>query len=186
MSEAMIEVGDLDAFGFRIGPHCREDSRFREVSVFIAGCDVTRDHQAWAATFASGLRYEADRLKNTINFERYVHLFREFNLSELHSILLRREYPAWGAEQDWDRAAEFHRFMNLTVPETDGIASFLLPSARGLHLTYQLWDEKLQAYERLEVVDGTHRTVLPYDLIRTMEEAAAILERGVAEHLSEE
>lgn len=186
MDDDKIEVGDLNRFGFRIGSHCSEDAQFRDVSVLIAGCDVTRDHQAWAATFARGIRHEAERLKNTINFERYVPLFREFNLSELHSILLRREYPAWGAEQEWDCAAEFHRFMNLCMAETDGFASFLLPSARGLHLTYQLWDEKLQAYERLDVVDGTQRTVLPYDLIRTMEEAAAILERGVAEHLSEE
>ncbi len=166
----MIEVGDLNQFGFRIGP-VGPEPEIREVSIFIHGTDVTPfDNSAYLPTFISHLEADSKYLKQKIDYLKHDKLFHGLNLSEIHNLLLHGSPKIFRDEREWSTVDEAHRFAQWGET-TDGFVAFLVPYFDRLYLTYQIWPESRS--ELLDVIDSTETT--PHYLIRTLDEAIAIL-----------
>lgn len=172
----MREIGDSNRFGFRIGPP-NLHAEIREVAVFIHGENVTdRDSSAYLPSYVEGLRRQSYVLKRRLNFEKYVELFRAYNLTEIHNILLQGDSSLFLNDREWSEVAGFYRFMELGEPNTDGFAAFLIPANDGLSLTYQRMTAESN-FAKVDVVHGVDQ-VLPYELIRTIDEAIYLLTSG--------
>ena len=165
----MLEIGDVTRFGFRIGPPAFE-AEVREVAIFINGENVTdRDSSAYLPSYVAGLRRQSDVLKGRMNFEKYAQMFRAYNLSEVHNILVHGDSSLFLNDRERADIADFHRFMDLGEPNSDLFTAFLLPANGGLSLTYQRLSVK-ENFARVDVVSGVDH-LLPYELITTIDEA---------------
>lgn len=169
----MHDIGDTNRFGFRIGPP-NFHADIRDVAIFINGENVTeRDNSAYLPSYVDGLRRQSDVLKRTLNFERYADVFREYNLTEIHNILVHGDRSLFENDRERCDIADFHRFMDLGEPNTDLFVAFLLPVDNGLSLTYQRRTAG-RDLGRVDVVNGVD-VLLPYELIRTIDEAIFLL-----------
>jgi hypothetical protein len=174
-----MDIGDLNRFGFRIGPSTRS-AEARNVSIFIHGINLCRcDPLAYLPSFLGGLRSQSSSLKKCLNFERYADQFRDLNVSQIHNAFLHRDPAIFTDDQDRLRVAAFHQFLALNEPNTDCFAAYLIPSCRGaLCLTCQLAIDGSGRFEKLDVVDGVAE-IWPYELIRTIDAAIDYLETSV-------
>lgn len=170
---ATRDVGDVNRFGFRIDRPGSE-AEIRGVAVFINGENVTEDDsEAYLPSYVAGLRLQSDILKRRLNFERYAALFREYNLTEAHNILLHGDSALFENDREWWNIADFCRFMDMGEPNTDLFVAFLLPADVGLSLTYQCRGRDGD-FVRVDVVKGIDN-VQPYELIKTIDEAIIVL-----------
>lgn len=169
----MPDVGDIHRFGFRIGPRGPEEET-RDVAIFINGENVTsRDSSVYLPSFVGGLQYESRALKRRLNFEKYASVLRDYDLSEIHIILLHGDRTLFDNDDKRHEIASFYRFMELGEPNTDLFVAFLLPANVWLSLTYQCLDTK-GGFTRVDGVNGVDN-VLPFELIKTIDEAVNLL-----------
>ncbi len=161
----MTQVGDLNRFGFRIGP-VSDSPQTRNVKIFMGRQQVSWGDALFLPSFVGGLESESKRLTERLNYLEYDVLFAGANLTEIHNSLLHGNAEVFEDENHWERVALFHEFMCLNEPETDVFRAFLIPFFGRLYLTFQCWDDQEKCFLVLGVVDGSE--VTPYYLIKTL------------------
>ena len=175
----MIDVGNLNEFGFRIGPNV-VDRLMREVSIFVDGIELTsRDNSVYLPSFVGQLERTSRVLKQKIDYVRYEGLFRDLNVTQIHNLLLHGNRDVVPDERERWSVTEAHRFADWGET-TDCFAAFLVPYCDCLYLTYQPNDGASPNYTVLDLVDGVITT--PYYLIATIDEAVAMLEQAQQNH----
>lgn len=176
-------IGQKEIFGFELPEMLDSAARLRECNIFIGGrsicCD---DNMIYTIAFITSLQHELQRLIKTYNFLKHEMLFYGKGIEEMHALL--RQHYTYGAaifdyaELDKDKDIvdsiddlEFMRW----GPTTDNVVAFLLPVFGRIYLSYDFWRETHQPVSeigRVYVVEVT-----PYYLMKTIEEAIALLQK---------